>query len=267
MTAGTLFVSSPKQLAQPRDLSDFPVVRDLFLHPALKDVMSISLDMRLTQIAIVADPTAKYVDVRTYGDPKLANEVCVDVREGHLALSNRSTFETSETEPQVLIVLRIPSRMSVWTSTGFQGPIGIGGIRSDSLSVELRGNARLYTEVAHDLKLTVNGDSIAQVGTVTGELHATSTINGKLVVEQAFGHVVGTARGSSRLTIRGGIGVSGRFHAYNVAKLSYGGIIVGDAIVEQHGIGMLTVNEVRGHCDPRRHRGGVISINREVYAA
>lgn len=267
MTDANLFASSPKELALPRNLSGETAIVDRSAEPALSSIMNISLDMRLTQVAVIVDPGAQYVDISTYGDPKLADELCAHPHQGELLLANPATHNQYGTDPRVLLVLRIPPRMRIATARQFQGFIGIGGIRSDNLKLDLKGTTRLYVECVHNLDATVNADSIATVGTVTGDLQASTTINSRFTVTQAFGHVAATARGSSVINIRGGVGTSGTFKAHARADLIYGGTIAGDAIVENHGTGMLTVREVYGHCKPHQFGDGVTSVNCEVYEA
>lgn len=107
MIANGLFAQSPKQLALPRDLSSAVPVFQLDDHPALADVTSISFNSMQAQVAVIAEPYRKGVAIATYGNPKFADRVVVDPRQGHLALSDGQRFTADSAEPYEVLIVQI----------------------------------------------------------------------------------------------------------------------------------------------------------------
>lgn len=266
MTNNGLFVETPQQLALPRQLPPTELIRHYPHHVALADVTSISFDSMRAQVMVIVDPKRSGVGVSTYGDARLADTVCIDSRGGHLALSNQIDSSHVGTPYKVLVVVTVPSRMSLTTSTKFRGMIGIGGVPSDFLNVTLDSASRLYVECARELCLVAHGSSIAKVGTVTEVATVQAANSAKIVTEQAYGRVNCIARSEGSINIRGGIATYGGLMAEGHGEILYGGVIAGDATVEQRGTGLLSIKDARGHCTPKIVGNGTVSINGKVYS-
>jgi hypothetical protein len=265
MTINGLFVETPQQLALPRQLPFNEAVRHFPYHSALADVTSISLDSMRAQVMVIVDPSRIGVGVTTYGDPRLADTVCIDSRGGHLALSNQIDSSHASAPYKVLIVLTVPSKMSLRTSTKFRGMIGVGGMPGEYLNVALDGTSWFYVECMRELCVVARDSSIAEVGTVTEVATVQAADSAKIITEQVYGRVNCIARNESKIDIQGGIASSGSFMAENQGEILHGGVIAGSASVEQRGTGLLSIKEVRSKCSPRVVSTGSVSINGTIH--
>lgn len=270
MTINGLFTEAPLALALPRDLSAYEPVIDLKGHGALAGVHSVSFNHMSAQVMMIVEPGRTGIDIATYGDAKLADDVCVTARD-HLALSGGQPYSNAVTdEYKVLIVLRVPPRMSVSTYE-FRGLIGIGGSRMDDLGVSLghiapRDHTRLHVEHAARLRTHISGNSVLTADVVTDSLKITASGSSMTAISRAYGTVECDAKSSSRVSIHDGTATSGAFIARDTAQVMYLGTVTDEAKVEQHGTGLLTVKDVRTPCEPKIVGTGSVSINYKVYA-
>jgi hypothetical protein len=227
MTGNGLFVDNSRQLAQPRDLSQFFPHREEHNWPFMDNVTSIRIDSVLAQVAIQVEPNTKFVNLRVYGDFEMAEALKISCHSGHLTLSGELPFTDKapdsrrgffkkafrpfwdalssgtnvvinddrvivdgrrvDLDRKILIVLTIPPHMAVRAGDRFYGLLAVGGHRMDDLVLDSYGFAKCYVDKATRLELTTHGMGRIEAGTVNGELIASTRALGNITVDEAEG--------------------------------------------------------------------------------
>jgi hypothetical protein len=269
VTINGLFVKSPKELSLPRNLAAHTPIFECTGDRALAGVNSVSFDDMSAQVMIIVEPDREVMDVAIYGDPNMLDTMGFTVRD-HLALSGGQPYSDNVTdEYKVLFVLRVSPRLSISTYQ-FRGLIGIGGSRCDYLSASLgsishRDCARLHVEHVAALRSVTSRGSILTADAVTASLTAEASEAGATIINHAYGAVDCRAKGASRINVRSAIATHGKFAAHNNGQILFSGIVTDGAEVEQHGTGLLAIEELRVPCEPKITGAGSISINGRVY--
>lgn len=264
MTINGLLVCNAKELALPHVITGEPVV-DLSDHPALADVSSISLNHMRAQVMLVVDPSRIGIGLSIYGDTKVADEVKVSSRGGHAALGdlNRSKGAYGAT-CEILLVITVPHRM-VLETFDFAGNIGLGGVPAEDFRIMLDGSARFYAECVGRLRADARDNSTVEVDTVTNELVLSLYREARFVAQRTYGTINLTVDGEAQATIRNGIVSSAELTSIESGMLMYGGVVAGNAKIEQHGSGQTSLYEVRSRCVPKITGSGTVCFNGEIF--
>lgn len=227
MTINGLFVSNSRQLAEPRDLSQFTPLREVGNRLFMANVTSIRIESVLAQVAVHVKPDAQFVNLKVYGDPEMAEALKISCHSGHLTLSgelpfmggapdnrrgffkqllgafrerffegtttvindNRVTVDGRrvDLDRKILIVLTIPPRMAIRAGDRFYGLLAVGGHCMDDLVLDAYGFAKTYVDKATRLELTTHGTGRIEAGSVDSELIASTRAQGSITVAEAAG--------------------------------------------------------------------------------
>lgn len=264
MTINGLLACSAKELALPHVITDEPVV-DLSYHPALADVSSISLNHMRAQVMLIVDPNRVGIGISIYGDKEVADEVKISSRGGHAALGdlNRSWGAYGET-CEILLVIAVPPRMLLDTYD-FAGNIGLGGVPAEVFQITIGEAAQFYAECVGQLRGQIRDSSTITVDTVTSELVLNLYREAKFSAQRTYGAIDLSIDGEAQATIRNGIISSAEFISTGSGMLQYGGVVAGNAKLEQHGSGQMSLYEVRTSCVPKITGSGTVSFNGEIF--
>lgn len=327
MTINGLFVRNSRQLADPRDLSQFTPVREVGNRLFMADITSIRIDSMLAQVVVQADPNAKFVNLKVYGDPEMAEALEISVRSGHLTLSGELPFADSapdsrrgflgkllypfrellfsnsslvvndnrvtvdgrrvDMDRKILIVLTIPSRMTIRAADRFYGFLAIGGHCMDDLVLDSYGFAKTYVSSATNLEITTHGMGRIEAGTVSGELVASTRGMGRITVDQiagkarlnihdmgsillvnAYGTVTAETRGMGETTINGGELTTGSFTTRSMGSITCKAVIrdSAKAIVASNAMGNIALTRLRGELHKEVKGMGSVTVNHnQVY--
>lgn len=263
MTINGLLTCSARELALPHVITDEPVVH-LPDRPELANVTSINFSHMRAQVMIIVDPTRVGIGVSIYGDPKVADEVKICSRGGHAVLGdlnkNRGAYGES---CEILLVITVPSRISLSTAD-LSGRIGLGGALANTVLIETSDNVEFYTECVEHFRARARDNSVVEVGTVTNHMAVTLFNQSKLSAQRAYGEINLIAEGEGSCSISDGF-ASGAFVSTGSSLVTYGGIIAGNARIEQHGSGQVSLYEVRTDCVPKITGSGTVSFNGKIY--
>ncbi len=278
MTDNGLFVSNSRQLAEPRDLSQFVPVREVSNRLFTVGTMSIRIDSVLAQVAIQVEPNTNFVNLKVYGDPEMAEALKISSHSGHLTLSGELPFMDKapdgrrgffkklfrplwdqlfegtsavindnrvivdgrrvDLDRKILIVLTIPPRMAIRAGDRFYGLLAVGGHRMDDLVLDSYGFAKTYVDKATRLELTTHGMGRIEVGSVDSELIASTRAQGSITIAEAAGSLRLNVHDMGRILL---------------AKAR------GTATVDSRGMGEVTINggELQSGAFITRSMGGI----------
>jgi hypothetical protein len=264
MTINGLLTCSAKELALPHTITDTPVLH-FPDHPQLADVTSISFNHMRAQVMVIVDSTRVGIGISIYGDSKVADEVNICSRGGHAALGDLNKSRGAYGEScEILLVLTVPSRIKLDTCD-FAGRIGLGGIPADMVSIDTHDDVEFYAECVGQLKARARDASVIEVDTVTNDLVLTLFNQSKFSAQRAYGNANLTVDGEGRSNICSGLASSAEFISTGSGLLLYGGTVAGNAKIEQHGSGQMSIYEVRTDCVPKVTGSGTVSFNGKIY--